>query len=83
MRKPVLNVARLESFKALTSKPSYYIVEVDTLLDDQAYDSPTQPGLKAYSIIKVDESGAHEVDRAYRNVREALEAWPHAVPPIS
>lgn len=65
----------------LTSERRYYILEVDTLVDSQDYDDPTSPGLKAYSIIIVDKNGAHEIDRAYRNVVEALEAWPEAVPP--
>jgi hypothetical protein len=64
----------------LTDDPVYYIVEIDTLVESDSYDNPRQPGLKAYSIIKID-NGAHEVDRAYRSVKEALEAWPEAIPP--
>lgn len=67
--------------KSLTALPAYYIVELDTLVDSEAYDDPAQPGLKAYSIIKIDENGAFEVDRAYRSIQEALEAWEFAIPP--
>ncbi len=65
----------------LTSSPRYYILEVDTLVEEDHYDDPHQPGLKAYSVIKIDDNGAHEVDRAYRGVKEALEVWPEAMPP--
>jgi len=55
----------------LTKKPAYYIVGINNLSRDQ------------FSVIKVDDYGAFEVDRAYRNVREALEQWPEAIPPRS
>ena len=69
--------------KILTPNPTYYIVEIDTLVEESAYDNYKQPGIKAYSIISVDQDGAHEVDRAYRTVKEALRAWPEAIPPAN
>lgn len=67
----------------LTKLPVYYILEVDTLVEEEYYDEPDAQGLKAYSIIKITENGAFEIDRAYRNIQEAMEAWPEAMPPTS
>lgn len=65
----------------LTSERKFYILAVDTLVDCEAYDGSDDSGVKAYSVILIDESGAHEVDRAYRSVSEALYCWPEAIPP--
>lgn len=66
----------------LTKGSAYYIVEIDTLVEESAYDNHKQHGIKSYSVISVDDDGAFEIDRAYRTVKEALRAWPEAIPPV-
>ena len=65
----------------MTEEKKYYIIELDTLKEEDFFEYPDSEGLKSYSIIIVDENGAFEVDRAYRSVSEALESWPEAIPP--
>lgn len=68
-----------EPLPCLTHGPKYYIVPITTTLVDLASDEDSI--METYSIIKITEKGAYEVDRAYRSVKEALEAWPHAIAP--
>lgn len=65
----------------MTTPSTYYIVEIDTLVEAEHYNDPDTGGLKSYSVILVNGDGAKEVDRAYRSVKEALRQWPEAIPP--